>query len=233
MSVSAVVLAAGEGKRFISRTPKVLAKINSKPLIIYSLNALSKHPLISSIIIVVNARNSEAISRLIRKNKIGKVSHIVNGGRRRQDSVGCALAVLGNRTDLVLIHDACRPFISRDIISKAVKAAEKYQAAIIGVPVKATIKSVKCQVSGVRENCFIEKTLDRERLWEIQTPQVFKKELILRAYKKFGHLDVTDDAMLVEKLGKRVVLVKGSYSNIKITTPEDLLIAQTIAKRNT
>jgi 2-C-methyl-D-erythritol 4-phosphate cytidylyltransferase len=101
----------------------------------------------------------------------------------------------------------------------------------VGVPIKATIKSVKvsrCQ--GVKEKFIVEKTLNRDNLWEIQTPQVFKKDLIKQAYKKFANIDATDDAFLVEKLGKPVKVVKGSYFNLKITTPEDLVLAEAIAK---
>ena len=122
-----------------------------------------------------------------------------------------------------MIHDAARPFIDKDTVTAVIKTAQNTGAAIVGVPVKATIKKLTGKF-------VVKATIEREGLWEIQTPQVFKKRLILNAYKKFGNADVTDDAMLVEKLGQRVSVVLGSYNNIKVTTPEDLILAQAIAK---
>lgn len=219
--VTAIVLAAGRGLRFESRTPKPLLKINSHSVIIYCLNTLSRHPYVKDIILVVNAKNLKEIIAKIGQYRIPKISGVVLGGRARQDSVRQGLKVMDRRTDLILIHDGVRPFIDPDTISSLIKEAERYGAAISGVPVKATIKKIK--------NVFVEKTLDRDNLWEIQTPQVFKKELILKAYDRFGNQPVTDDASLVEKLGAKVKIVKGSYFNIKITTPEDLILAEAIA----
>jgi len=127
-------------------------------------------------------------------------------------------------TDWVLIHDSARPFIDRKSITKVISTAKKTGAAILAVPVKATIKSIKA-------TGFVNTTLERSNLWEIQTPQVFKKELILEAYKKYSKIKVTDDASLVERLGKKVKIVLGSQENIKITTKEDLVLAQAIAGR--
>ncbi|PIP19284.1 MAG: 2-C-methyl-D-erythritol 4-phosphate cytidylyltransferase [Candidatus Omnitrophica bacterium CG08_land_8_20_14_0_20_41_16] len=241
MYVSAIVLAAGKGlrfsrpdrrgipRRYVGRNPKIpkpLIKINSKPVIIYSLNTLSKHPAVKDIIVVVNALNQKDIVRKIRQYAITKVRQIVLGGKERQDSVRNGLKAMDSSTDLVLIHDAVRPFIMKGGISSVIKEAQNCGAAILGVPVKATIKSVaSCQSS------VVSKTLNRENLWEIQTPQVFRKDLILEAYKRFGDREVTDDAALVEKLGAKVKLVRGSYFNLKITTPEDLVIAEAIVKR--
>jgi len=232
---AAIVLAAGRGLRFSRESgkfkiPKVLAQINSKPILIYSLLALSRHAFIKDIIVVVNAKNSKSIIDKIRQYRIGKIRQIVVGGKRRQDSVLNGLRALDTGADLVLIHDAVRPFIEKNTISAVIKAAKKSGAAIVGVPVKATIKEVtRSQSHNVTGK--VKRTLDRNKLWEIQTPQVFKKGIILKAYEKFGDIDVTDDAVLVEKLGKKVSVVLGSYNNIKITTPEDLIIAKAIAKR--
>lgn len=231
MYVTAIVLAAGRGLRFSSKIPKPLVKINSRPIIIYCLQALSKHRYIRDIIVVVNPKNSKGIISKIRKYRIAKVSRIVKGGRRRQDSVYHGLKAVDSRAELVLIHDVARPFIDKETISKAIREAKRSGAAIAGVPVKATIKEVHCPQSTVHSPFIVKKTLNRGNLWEIQTPQVFKKSLILKAYNKFGNIDVTDDAALAERLGVRVRVVRGSYNNIKITTPEDLLIAQAIARR--
>jgi len=219
--VSAIVLAAGKGKRMNSTLSKPLLRISGKPLIVYSLEAFNRHSGIDEIILVISPKNRKAIEKEI-KNKFKKIKGIVLGGRRRQDSVKNGLNKLSPESNLVLIHDCARPFIKAGFISKLIASAKKFGAAIPGVPVKATIKSVK---SGM-----IEKTLDRKNLWEIQTPQVFRKSLIQEAYSKFSKAGVTDDSSLVEKLAKAVKIVRGSYNNIKVTTQEDLLIAETISK---
>jgi 2-C-methyl-D-erythritol 4-phosphate cytidylyltransferase len=179
---------------------------------------------------VVNSDNYKSIVSKIRRYDIAKIREVVLGGRERRDSVINGLGVIDNRTELVLIHDAARPFIDREILSSVIKEAKISQAAIVGVPVKATIKKVvSCQLSVV-SRLVVEKTLDRKDLWEIQTPQVFNKDLILKAYKRFKKFPATDDAMLVERLGVKVSVVLGSYNNIKITTPEDLILAEAIVK---
>jgi len=222
MYLTAILLAAGKGQRFKTKTPKPLVKIKSRPVIAYSLKAFQESPYIKDIIVVVNADNKKSIVTLIRRWRLKKIRNIVLGGRRRQDSVKNALRVVDASAELVLIHDAARPFIGQDIILRVIRQAEKTGAAIAGIPVKATIKQLK--------NKTVAKTLPRKYLWEAQTPQVFKKDLLLKAYRQFGHRQVTDDASLVEKLGAKVKVVMGSCSNIKITTPEDLIIARAIAR---
>jgi 2-C-methyl-D-erythritol 4-phosphate cytidylyltransferase len=226
MYVTAIVLAAGKGLRLKSKISKPLIKIDSKPLIIYSLNTLSNHPYIKDIIVVANRRNLQDIRNKIKRYRIDKIKDVVLGGEVRLASVVNGLRAIDNHTDLVLIHDGVRPFIDRDIISSVIKTAKSYGAAIVGVPVKATIKEVLGSRFSVLGDFVVKKTLNRNNLWEIQTPQVFKKDLILKAYNKFGDMDVTDDAMLVEKLGVKVRVVLGNYMNIKITTPEDLVLAE-------
>lgn len=145
------------------------------------------------------------------------------GGQRRQDSCLNGLNALPSSADIVLIHDAARPFVRQGLITALIRKAQAKGAAIPGVPVKNTIK----RVSG--RTLFVDKTLERSLLWEIQTPQAFRKDLILAAYEKSANIDATDDAMLVERLKKRVSIVPGSYDNIKITTPDDLILAEAIA----
>lgn len=237
MYVTAVVVAAGKGLRLIqplraraglkSKVSKPLIKIDSKPIIVYSLNTLSKHPYIKDIIVVANRKNLEDIRNTIKQYRIKKVRAVVLGGRLRRDSVFNGLKATDSRTETVLIHDGCRPFIDEEMISSSIKAARKYKAAIVGVPVKATIKKAKGKSASIT---MVEKTVDRNNLWEIQTPQVFERSLILKAYKRFRNAGATDDAMLVEKLKAKVMLICGTYKNIKITTPEDLVIAKAIAK---
>ena len=228
MFVSAIIVAAGKGLRFKSRVSKPLVKLGSKPVIMHSLEALNSHRAIKEIIVVANSRNKKAIDKQIKRYNITKAKATVLGGLRRQDSVMNGLKAVDTRAELVLIHDAARPFIDKTIISRVILEAANAGAAIAGVPVKATIKAAdNCQQSVVR----VKETLDRNKLWEIQTPQVFKKDLILKAYKRFGGLDVTDEAMLVEKLKENVSITMGSYRNIKITTPEDLVIAEAICRK--
>jgi 2-C-methyl-D-erythritol 4-phosphate cytidylyltransferase len=234
MYVTAIVLAAGKGLRLKSKISKPLIEIRSQPLIIYCLKTLSKYPDIKDIIVVANPDNLKGIRDKIRQYRIGKIRKIVLGGRLRQNSVKNGLKEIDRHADLVLIHDAGRPFINEALVSTVIKTAYRYGAAIVGVPLKATIKRVKRPTlwRGRPESKVktVVETLNRESLWEIQTPQVFKKELIKQAYKKFANTDATDDAFLVEKLGKQVRVVKGSYFNLKITTPEDLVLAKAIAK---
>ena len=223
--LSAIILAAGQGRRLKAVEPKPLVKIGKLPAISYSLRSLNSHPDIDEIILVISASNQKAITQVVRRYSFKKIKAFVLGGKRRQDSVYNGLKVVSTNTNWVLIHDSARPFIDRQSITEVIRAAKKTGAAILGIPVKTTIKSIK-------SGGMVERTLDRSNLWEIQTPQVFKKELILRAYKEYSKMNVTDDASLVEKLGKKVKLVPGSYENIKITTPEDLLFARAIAGRN-
>jgi 2-C-methyl-D-erythritol 4-phosphate cytidylyltransferase len=221
--VSAIVLAAGAGKRLKSAVSKPLIKIGNRAAIIYSLQVLSKHPDIDEIIVVVSASNQKLIRKTVESCFFKKIKNFVLGGNRRQDSVYNGLKAVSFKSDFILIHDAARPFIDNRLVTRVIQAAKRSGAAILGVPVKATIKRIK-------ENGRVDKTLDRNNLWEIQTPQVFKKELILKAYKKFLKDNVTDDAALIEKLGKVVKIVLGSYKNIKITTYDDLMFAQAICR---
>ena len=232
MHVTAIVLAAGKGLRFKSKTQKPLARINSKPVIFYCLNVLCRHPLIKNVIVAVNPKNLQAIKDCIKKYKFSRVKNIILGAKLRQDSVRNALKAVDSAADLILIHDGVRPFISRDMVASVIGAAGKTGAAIVGVPVKATIKEAQSSKSIVQSNFVVKKTLERNNLWEAQTPQVFRRDLILKAYKKFSKTPVTDDAALVEKLGHKVRVVFGSYDNIKITTPGDLAIAKAIYGQN-
>lgn len=227
MFTSAIVVAAGSGVRLGGRVPKAMVAINSRPAVIYSLDVLSRHPGIREIILVVNSTMLLPVSSAIKKYRIKRIKSVVLGGARRQDSVLNGLRAVAVDSQLVLVHDAARPFINKAMVSALIKEAKKSQAAIAAVPVKNTVKE-----SVVRRSSFVvRRTIDRQNLWEVQTPQVFKKSLLLSAYKRFGKGDVTDDAMLVEKMGRPVKIVPGAYSNIKITTPEDLVIAEAIARR--
>lgn len=230
MFISAIVVAAGKSKRFGEKASKVILKLNSRPIIAYSLGVLDSHRQIKEIIVVANPRNIANLLSIIRKNKFHKAVKAVLGGKERKDSVESGLKAINPGADFVLIHDAARPFITGSLVSSVIKEARKSRAAILGVPIKATVKEASRPQGLKASSVSVKETLDRSRLWEIQTPQVFDKDLILKAYRRSGRIKVTDDAELVEKLGARVKIVSGSSLNIKITTPEDMIIAKGIAK---
>jgi len=223
MYVTAILLAAGKGERLKSSTLKPFVCVNSHPLLAYSLAALNQHPLIKDIIVVVNPDLRDRVLSLIEELGIKKIHCLVSGGQRRQDSLGCGLKALPQGTEIVLIHDAARPFLDAGIIRRLISAAKKYGAAIAGIPVVGTLKRVS-------KDLAVQQTVDRKGLYEAQTPQVFQKRIILDAYARFKASLVTDDAMLVEKLNKKVVVVPGSRYNIKVTFPDDLVIAEGIAR---
>ena len=227
-NISAIIPAAGFGLRLKKKIPKALIELKGKPIFVHTLNNLTPHPDIKDIILVVPPGYIKTFENKIRQYRLKKIKGIIGGGLTRRQSVEKGLSLLTPRTEWVLIHDAVRPFINQDIIWACLNAAKKYGAAIVGVPLKATIKKVvRCPLSVVR-SFIVGKTVDRNNLWEIQTPQVFKKDLILKAYNKFKDENFTDDASLVEKLGAKIKVVLGSYFNIKITTPEDLVLAEAI-----
>jgi 2-C-methyl-D-erythritol 4-phosphate cytidylyltransferase len=224
VKVSAVLPAAGLGLRLKTDVAKPLIQINGESIVIHTLKNLDSHPLINEIILVFNSKDIAAIKELVKQKGIKKVTEIVAGGATRKESVKNGLSCISSDTDYVLIHDGVRPFLEHQTITEVIEAAVKNGAAIVGVPVKATLKKVRLK------DLKVETTLNRDEIWEIQTPQVFKKELILEAYKNSSGIEAWDDSSLVERLGHRVALIKGSYFNIKITTPEDLVLAQAINK---
>ncbi|MCM8781950.1 MAG: 2-C-methyl-D-erythritol 4-phosphate cytidylyltransferase [Candidatus Omnitrophica bacterium] len=245
MKTEAIVASAGIGKRLTqlfharaglkTEIRKPYLNLLGKPILVHTLQALSNSKEINSIIVVVNRLDKERCNHLIKKYNIKKIKTIIIGGKYRFNSVYNGLKAVDNDTDIVVIHDGVRPFIYDDIIKRSVACAKRFGACVVGVPVKATIKKLtSSRASYLDWNSLrgktVEKTVDRTNLWEIQTPQVFKKDLILKAYKKFGSRTATDDAVVAEKLGIKVKVVFGSYNNIKITTPEDLVIAEAIAK---
>jgi 2-C-methyl-D-erythritol 4-phosphate cytidylyltransferase len=209
--------------RFGAGQDKLLDVVGTKPVIIYSLAVLSAHPLVREIVVVANRLNRSRIIEKLMQFRIPKVRAVVLGGRKRQDSARKGLRAISGQADMVLLHDGARPFITRSMVSSAIKSGAKTGAAIVAVPVKATIKAVKGAV--------VKNTLKRDELWEIQTPQVFRGVLLKEAYKKCKGREATDDASLVERIGVKVAVVEGSYYNIKITTPEDMVLAQAIAKQ--
>lgn len=225
--VIAIIAAAGMGKRLKLAAFKPLVKVKNKPILFFVLKVLSETPQIKEIILVGNKDNLKKISSLVKLEGFKKVKNIILGGATRKDSVANGLKMIeAERNTFVLIHDAARPFINRSHVDKLIREAFKYSAVISAVPVKFTVK----RVEGVKGRLMAAETLDRKGLWEIHTPQIFRSDLLKKAFKRFGHLNVTDDASLLEKLGVRAKIVRGSYANIKITTREDLKLAENLAK---
>jgi len=207
--------------------PKQFLEIAGKPMVEQTISIFEKADCIDEIILVISPEEIEKA----KKFKFKKIKKIVAGGKERQDSVNNGLKELPDDCEIVAIHDGARPFVSVDIIEESVREAKKEGAIVVGVPVKDTIKQL--QTSNIKHQnkseLQIEKTLNRKSLWRAQTPQVFKKEIIVKAYQAgYNRYQVTDDAMLVEKLGIPVKMAMGSYQNIKITTPEDLKLAKGI-----
>lgn len=222
MKMTAIVLAAGAGKRMNTKVHKQYLLLKEKPILYYSLKAFEDSH-VDEIILVTGAEEIEFCRKeIVEKYGFGKVRAIVEGGRERYHSVYEGLKAVGE-TDYVLIHDGARPFVSQDIIERISEAVCEYRACVAGMPVKDTIK-----ISD--EEGFAKETPNRSSVWMIQTPQAFSYPLIYDAYTRMLEKEdstITDDAMVVERMTNyKVRLIEGSYRNIKITTPEDLLIAE-------
>lgn len=204
---------------------KQYMKIKGKEIIRWSIEAFLKSKKTDEIIIVVGNGEEDEIKRLLTSEE-EKFIRIVVGGQRRQDSVYKGLLAMNDSEGSVLIHDGARPLISSETIDLVWDFLKEKSAAIVGVPVKDTIKIVS-------EKKEVIDTPNREFLWSVQTPQGFDKELIIRAHKnaQLNKIEVTDDSMMVELLGEKVSMIMGSYENIKITTQEDLDIAESILNR--
>lgn len=223
--VSAIVLAGGRGKRMGSIQSKQYINLNGKPILYYTLKQFIKNEFIDKIVLVVpEDENNYCKKEVLEKYQL-KVDKIVFGGSERQDSVYNALIELKG-SNVVLIHDGARPFVSQRIINDAIKYAKVYKATAPGVMPKDTIKIKD-------ENNFSISTLDRSRTVAIQTPQAFDFNLIYECHTKIKEsgILVTDDTMVAEFFGNKVYIYDGEYTNIKITTPEDLILAEYLVKK--
>ena len=217
--VGAIVVAAGGSKR-MGGIDKIFAPLGGKPLLAHCIDVFEKCPSIDQLVIVVSENKLEEGRRLVREHNWCKVTDVCPGGARRQDSVSEGLKRLPE-CQWVVIHDGARPCLSVDLIEKGLEEAQDSGAAIAAIPIKDTIKVVS--------DAFVVETPLRHSLWAIPTPQVFRFDIIDEAYRK-AQDEATDDATLVEQLGYRVKVYPGSDSNIKVTTPEDLSLAETILK---
>ena len=219
MHVTAIVVAAGRGRRIGGATAKTYLPIAGRPLIMRTLDRIFATPAVSDVVLVVAGAELDYCRHLLDSDAAlrGCPCALQAGGVTRQQSVRFGLEKLNAHTDVVMIHDGARPFVTSALIERCIHAAMLHGAAVAGLPVRDTIKRVT-------EEGYVQSTPERTGLWEIQTPQIFQRELIVAAHgwaAREGN-DATDDAMVVERMGKPVFVVVGERNNMKITVPEDL-----------
>ena len=225
MSVCAIVPAGGSGTRMGGTVPKQFQSLNGKPILYHTIKTLQNCETISEIILVVPEKEYETANT----DWLGKleiVKKVVVGGEKRQDSVYNGFCEVSQNTEIVLVHDGVRPFLSQKMIADSIDAAREYGAAITAIPVHDTIKRV--DTSGL-----VSQTIDREGLWRVQTPQAFRYSLLLDAFNKAKSENFygTDEGALIEHLGEPVKIVEGLEQNIKITRPEDLELSKAFISR--
>lgn len=215
-----IIVAAGQGRRMGGTVAKQYLLLKGKEILAHTVEAFEASPDIDEIILVTGVDSCKTVEQLSHTYGWKKIRAILPGGEERGDSVRCGINALSTDTQIVLIHDGVRPFVTKAMINASIKATGGTGACVVGVPVKDTIK--------VRDkDGFVLNTPDRSTLWQIQTPQAFSVPLIKNAYAKAeedGFIG-TDDASVVEQYGERIKIVLGDYKNIKITTQEDLFIA--------
>ncbi|MDI3533731.1 MAG: 2-C-methyl-D-erythritol 4-phosphate cytidylyltransferase [Thermosediminibacterales bacterium] len=223
MKVSAIIVAAGQGSRMGANISKQYLHLYGKPILAYTLEIFHSISVLNEIVLVVAEKDRNYCKqKVLRKNQFYRIK-LTNGGKTRQQSVFNGLKTVCPQTDFVIIHDGVRPFVKKEEVLEVLDAAMKFDAAALAVPVKDTVKKVN-------NEGFILSTLNREKIWAVQTPQVFRYNLIKDAHEKAiqDGFSATDDCMLVERNGNKVKIVKGSYENIKITTPEDIILGEAI-----
>lgn len=227
--IVAIVPAAGFGKRFGQERNKPLHLLKGRPLVAWVLEALQGVDEIDEIVPVFKEEDLMSGAELVEAYNISKARRIVCGGRERQDSVNNAVSVLDNNTSIVLVHDGARPLVDRELFSRAIDSLKEFDGVVAGVPVKDTIKETD-KSEGRETGIIVKRTLDRSLLWAIQTPQVFDFQKLRGAYAKAyaEGFYATDDSALVEQYGGKIRIIEGSYRNIKITTPDDIIIAEAL-----
>jgi 2-C-methyl-D-erythritol 4-phosphate cytidylyltransferase len=215
-----IIPAAGSSRRMQGQN-KLLADLGGKPLIIHTLEAITQDPRMKDIILVTSKDNIELFTAITKKYNVAGIMEITEGGAERQDSVYAG--IIKAPGEFVAIHDGARPFPDIEMLKRLLDEAPLYDGIIPGIPVTDTIK----RVTG---DCYIDKTIDRQQIFRIQTPQVFRKEILIKAYENIrsSGMTVTDDASVLELSGYKVKMTTGSEFNIKITTPQDLITAEAI-----
>ena len=224
MAYQVIIPAAGQGKRMGAGKNKLLLELNNIPVFIHSLKVFDEDELCDGIILAIHPQDEAEFKSLLKKHEVKKVLDLVPGGKERQDSIYNALKTVKN-DGIILVHDAARPFILKEHIHRLLVTAQETGAAIIGVPAKDTMKTVR--------NQMVVATVERSSLWAVQTPQAFRFSILYNAYLQAekDHFIGTDDSSLVERISHPVTMVEGDYDNIKLTTKEDLFFAQAIFKK--
>ena len=220
----ALVPAAGRGARMGSQTPKQYLALGGQPLLVHSLRVLDSSAAVSEIILAVPEADREyCLNEIVSRHGFHKVTKVVPGGAQRQDSVRHALDAAGEENELVLVHDAVRPFLTPDMVDKVIQRAAQVGGAVVAIQMRDTVKQVG--VDGL-----IQQTMDRRSLWLAQTPQAFKVKILREVHRKaqLEGVHATDDAQLMERYGHPVAVVEGSGDNIKVTRPEDLAMGEAI-----
>ncbi|NLK67883.1 MAG: 2-C-methyl-D-erythritol 4-phosphate cytidylyltransferase [Clostridiaceae bacterium] len=221
---SAIIVAAGKGSRMKTNINKQYLLLMDKPVLAHTIDAFEKCDCISEIIVVINKNELDYFHEsIIKPNNFSKITEVTQGGEDRQASVFNGLSCVSPLSDMVAVHDGARPLVTPEIIQRSVEVAAVHGVACVGVPVKDTIKKVDASQN-------VKQTPDRSLLWTIQTPQTFRKEILLDAHQNadISGFRGTDDSVLAERLGYNVRMVMGSYTNIKITTAEDIVFAKSI-----
>ncbi len=221
MSNGAIIVAAGKSER-MGGQDKLLRPLDGRPLISYSINAIAAYPLLDGLIVVASEANREQITAITAE--LAPAAQVVTGGPRRQDSVRAGIAALPG-VDFIVVHDAARPMVTRELVQAALDGAAETGAALCAVPVADTLK--RAEASGL-----VSGTVSRQDLWLAQTPQAFRRSLLMRAHDEVTQ-NATDDAAMVELLGEPIRLVPGSSQNLKVTTPDDLLVAEALLRDRT
>ncbi|MDD5706882.1 MAG: 2-C-methyl-D-erythritol 4-phosphate cytidylyltransferase [Kiritimatiellae bacterium] len=222
---AAIIVAAGRSERMGANLDKAFLSLGPRPVVAYSMMAFQACPDISEIVLVVRREQVAASKGMAQMFGISKLRRVVHGGVRRQDSVQNGLAELAPETRCVAIHDAARPLVTPELISETVRSALKHGSGVAAKHIVDTIKYVE-------KGTVVTKTMDRSKLWAVQTPQTFKIELLKQAYAKLAERGetVTDDAAAVEMLGEQVRLVEWTQPNLKITVAEDLTVAAALLR---
>jgi 2-C-methyl-D-erythritol 4-phosphate cytidylyltransferase len=220
MSVTAIIAAAGAGRRMKADRPKQLLTLDETPILIYTIRKFDACRLIDRILVAAPQESVDEIRKLVLGAGFSKPVSVVQGGARRHDSVAVAMQHLGPDTTIVAVHDAVRPFVTVDEIEATILEANKTGAAVLAIPIVDTVKQIRKDL--------IDSTLTREHLVLAQTPQVFRTEVLREAFERAKRDDYygTDESSLVERMGHPVAVVRGSERNIKITRPDDLALAR-------
>ena len=232
--IAAILPAAGLGTRMGAETPKQFLELNGTPIVILSLRRIASCPLVTELIVATRADEIQRLEERIAKEKFKQPVRVVKGGDSRQDSVAAGLREVPNEAEIVLVHDAVRPFVTVKQITRVIEEARRCHAAILGIPAMDTVKEVK-RASLPEDVALITGTIPRERLVMAQTPQVFATKLLKEAFARAQSdgVNASDEAGLVERLGRDVHVVLGSERNMKITKPADMELARFYLDRET